>query len=149
MLEESFPTINARTFWRVFLSDAALYTGEAYHASQGHTEYAASAWKDAKLVDGAESGGWQQVRDTMVRVPVVGSPMGPDSTRVLKVQKQRLLPGPPTVVEMETIAVTPDTPFADCFNLRDVWTITDERNGQGCKLKIKFGIVSGRATDRG
>jgi hypothetical protein len=138
MLEICFPTINSRTFFRLFLSDAALYTAHMFHTSRGDTEYQASGWKDAKLIPGALAQGWNQCRDTMVRVPVVGSPMGPDSTRVLKVQKMKWEGENNNSMLLETVAVTPDVPFGDCFLLIDQWNVTDQPNTGGCKLKIQL-----------
>lgn len=98
------------------------------------TDYASSCWKDSKLLDGVGAG-WSQVRDTMVRVPVV-SPVGPDSTRVLKVQKMRTESD--GSITMETVAVTPDMPFGDCFHLVDSWRITETPTGS--KITIKLGV---------
>jgi hypothetical protein len=35
MLEETFPNMNAKTFWKLFMSDSALYTAETYHTTRG------------------------------------------------------------------------------------------------------------------
>ena len=39
---------------------------------------------------------------------------------------------------IETVTVTPDVPFGDCFYLIDEWTVQDTPTG--CKVQIKFGI---------
>jgi len=151
MLEADFVGISARAFFRLFFSDAALYTAEMYHKTRGDTEYAASGWKSAALVPGAAAQGWSQLRDTLVRVPVVGSPMGPDSTRVMKVQKMSFVSeeaarsgsaanSSGNALLLETIAVTPDVPFGDTFYLVDQWRVVDHADGHGCKLQVVCGI---------
>jgi len=103
------------------------------------TEYQASGWKDARLVEGAATQGWTLVRDTMVRVPVVGAPMGPDSTRVLKVQKCNTAEA--GKVRLETVAVTPDVPFGDCFVLVDEWSVTDlPAPSVGCRVRVQLSV---------
>jgi hypothetical protein len=157
MLETDIPGLSARAFFRLFFSDSALYSAADYHASRpGDTEYAASGWKSAALVPGAAAQGWAQLRDTLVRVPVIGSPMGPDSTRVMKVQKMAFVaPEGATkngnsgagggsannsALLLETVAVTPDVPFGDCFLIVDQWRVEDLADGSGCKLRIRCGI---------
>jgi len=76
----------------------------------------------------------------LCRVPLSGFGIGPDSTRIYKVQKYTVHKEENQVV-FRSVSVTPDVPFGDCFQVMDEWKVNSVKgNENSVHVVIKAGV---------
>jgi hypothetical protein len=135
--------VSTAQFFHIFLDNTALYSFEDFHAQRQDMEFNMSLWKKASgIVKDADDNTF--VRDISLVVKVKDSPMGPDQTRVMKVQKRSHSfngQGKMNKLKMETNQVIPDVPFGSCFHVLDRWFIEDIEDGAACQVKVDVGLI--------
>ena len=153
--------ISLLQFWCLFLSDSAGFSLLNFHLARGDTDAEASKWnlcqldknsknKLSSLSDPNELYLQVLARDVSARVMIKGSPIGPPSSRLHKVQRLT----PPNAhpandrrnskrLTIESVAVSPDVPFGDCFWVFDTLSCVQKQDRQGqsfTEIEIRAGV---------
>ena len=94
-----------------------------FHEIKGDSEVAVEPWS-GNAEAGAEAAGGivTRLRSFRFRTPIVGSPIGPPSTRATKTQRWRCF-GPLHGSVLDTVTVLEDIPFGDCFEVDERWVV--------------------------
>jgi hypothetical protein len=116
-----------------------------WHTLKGDSEVVLEDWKEVAEVKAVAAAGIRShVRSFRFRTPIVGSPIGPSSTRATKTQCFRRYgssssntssssggsssgggsSGRAAGCVMDTVTVLEDIPFGDCFEVEDRWVVT-------------------------
>jgi hypothetical protein len=88
--------------------------------------------------DGGSGGVRGFLRTFRFRTPIVGSPIGPKSTRASKTQCCRVYATHGLVID--TVTRLEDIPFGDCFDVEDRWIVVPSADGSSLELTVFFQI---------
>jgi hypothetical protein len=175
LCQEHFAGLSLFQFWCLFMADNSPCSLGDFHAERKNRDVLVTKWKRWKNHTGGGTLGAADlsfmdcdiVREFSCVMPLSG-PIGPDATRLHKVQKlRRVASGAregPLVVESCT--VTPDVPFGDSFQVNVKWEISplppssgsDQSAGIQCRVyaQIEYtkqswslGLLSGTINSRG
>jgi hypothetical protein len=109
---------------------ASLLSIDAFHTVKGDSEVSAEEWAplDDNTDDGADDRAVSSYcRSFRFRTPIVGSPIGPSSTRAVKTQRWTSYGAHGTVVD--TVTELEDIPYGDCFEVLDRWVVRPVQSG--------------------
>eukprot|EP00742_Colponemidia_sp_Colp-10_P007997 GILJ01008629.1.p1 GENE.GILJ01008629.1~~GILJ01008629.1.p1 ORF type:complete len:495 (+),score=60.65 GILJ01008629.1:84-1487(+) len=119
---------NVQKFFATFFADNAVFPWIEFQKQRGDRDLEMSAW-----VDSAELG---FTRELKFRAEVKGSPIGPSSTRVHKVQRYRW-ENEQRKLCIESSLSSLDVPYGDHFTVEDRWVVTaQEDNAEKCMLQV-------------
>lgn len=116
------------------LGPARLLSVDAFHTVKGDSEVSTEDWVpldddnagSSSRCDSTGNGAddlavSSYCRSFRFRTPIVGSPIGPSSTRAVKTQRWTSYGAYGTVVD--TVTVLEDIPYGDCFEVLDRWVV--------------------------
>ena len=116
------------------LGPAGLLSVDAFHTVKGDSEVSTEEWvplDDDNTGSSSSSNSTGNGADDLAvscycrsfrfRTPIVGSPIGPSSTRAVKTQRWTSYGAYGTVVD--TVTVLEDIPYGDCFEVLDRWVV--------------------------
>uniref|UniRef100_A0A7S2STC3 VASt domain-containing protein n=1 Tax=Rhizochromulina marina TaxID=1034831 RepID=A0A7S2STC3_9STRA len=132
-----FP-VDLDQFFQRFLSKEAGMGLPKFHQVKGDTEVKVDDWSSNTSTDPDIR---KHLRTFRFRTPIVGSPIGPPSTRGTKTQCCQVFVRKGIVVE--TVTHLEDIPFGDCFNVEDRWVVTPTQLADGTagtRLEVVFEI---------
>ena len=128
-----FEGLGVQEFFDLFLSDGAELSLAAFHASRGDSELDCAAWASAE--------GGLELRALKFRTPVV-APIGPSSTRGVKVQRLRRFGASGLILDSSTNLE--DIPNGDAFKVDDQWVVCPAEGG-ALDLRVHFECVFHKA----
>ena len=109
----------------------------AYHKAIGDTEVEVEPWENV-AGDDAATATRSYLRTFRFRTPIVGSPIGPSSTRGTKTQCCRVYAKHGLIID--TVTRLEDIPFGDCFQVEDRWVVAPTKDGNGVTLTSMFRV---------
>jgi hypothetical protein len=163
LVDTRFPGLSARTFFALFLSDAALWSTCQYalSAGRGDADWKMSSWHDASsgalapaigagLSAKQRAGPW--VRDSKYVKQIKDSPLGPPRTRVHQIATYSCAAAssPSSLsesctIKVETRSLTPDVPFGDNMHVLERTLLEDVEGGAGAggrcvRVRVYVGV---------
>jgi hypothetical protein len=162
LVDARFPGLSARTFFALFLSDAALWSTCQYalSAGRGDADWKMSSWHDAAsgalapscgagLSAKQRAGPW--VRDSKYVKQIKDSPLGPPQTRVHQIATYTCAAASsPSLAEsctikVETRSLTPDVPFGDNMHVLERTLLEDidggsSGAGRSVRVRVYVGV---------
>eukprot|EP00743_Colponemidia_sp_Colp-15_P008334 GILK01009051.1.p1 GENE.GILK01009051.1~~GILK01009051.1.p1 ORF type:complete len:497 (-),score=60.38 GILK01009051.1:80-1465(-) len=117
-----------QSFFETFFADEAVFSWKHFLEQRGDTELDVTLWSDSP-----EMGFTRQFK---FRTPVRGVPIGPSSTRIIKIQRYRM-ENEWKKLSLEGSSTSLDVPYGDHFSVEERWVVNQtEDNPDKCMLQI-------------
>jgi len=164
LVTDKFSKMTLDDFWSHFLADGAAFSLPKFHIERGDTEMETGPWaggvgglaqakEDPRVPDGMADGLEEAqkevvgqpdsaalsaglVRSVKFRTPVHG-PIGPSSTRAVKVQRIRRFGDVGLIVDSSTSLE--DIPMSETFTVEDSWAV-EQTPGGDLSFEITFEV---------